>query len=805
MRDFRRSVGARRWRLGALLTTMALVGSLGAVGRALPSGATLQLVKPTPSAVATFSGHGGYSADGLGQEGTGGTVQADVPAGSTVVQAYLYGTYNSDPAPLVADRTIDFDGTTVVLDTLANSEPGNSGLSTARADVTAQVKTKIGSAGGIRNFAVNTDPAPLDGVALVVVYSNPASPQVTIAVLDGGSKQAGDQETLDFASAIHPAAAGFSAVMSLGSGFSYQGVDGHACGGSQFSTVVVNGAPLTSCAGNYDDGLGADGALITVGGVGDSTDNPADGTATNSGTDDELYNLTPFLHDGDTSMVINTANPSSDDNLFLSVISITAQATVTTEICNDGIDNDGDGLIDNADPDCFPKLAVSKLGTGSGTVSSNPTGIDCGATCIAPFASGTHVTLTESPAAGSTFAGWSGGGCSGTATTCQVTVTADTSVTATFNPSGPPPNPTLTVTKSGSGSGTVSSSPSGIDCGATCSAQFTSGTAVTLTESPAAGSTFTGWSGGGCSGTATTCQVTVTADTSVTATFTVPTQHGITITPSATPKTMTGGNVAKTHFTIRNTNSSTIHGIAATVKLPTGATPVSISTSSGACSSFTNGQATCLYGSIAAGGTRGIDVTFTTPTGGTGPFLVVVNATSSDAGAATASGGPTLVASKPGFARGFVPPGGSISTGTDPTAANPIVATFELPNTGSGAPITLRTESAGANTFCGGHPCAGGKILFLSPFTGYNDPTRPPELKIKWDTSIVGTSTTFAIYVQKVENGPIVTIPNCRNYGSEDLPDIADPHPCVELRKVHSNGDAEAHIFLLSGDPRIAR
>jgi hypothetical protein len=158
-----------------------------------------------------------------------------------------------------------------------------------------------------------------------------------------------------------------------------------------------------------------------------------------------------------------------------------------------------------------------------------------------------------------------------------------------------------------------------------------------------------------------------------------------------------------------------------------------------------------------------------------------------------------------GSARGFVPPGGSISTGDDPTAANPIVATFELPRTGSGAPITLRTESAGAGTFCGGQPCAGRKILFLSPFTGYNDPARPPELKIKWDTSIVGTSTTFAIYVQKVDNGPITTLPNCRNYGSEDFPDVADPHPCIELRKVHSNGDAEAHIFLLSGDPRFAR
>src|SRR5439155_65795 len=58
----------------------------------------------------------------------------------------------------------------------------------------------------------------------------------------------------------------------------------------------------------------------------------------------------------------------------------------------------------------------------------------------------------------------------------------------------------LTVSKTGTGSGTVTSSPAGISCGTTCSASFTSGTMVTLTAAPAAGSTFTGWSGGGCAG-----------------------------------------------------------------------------------------------------------------------------------------------------------------------------------------------------------------------------------------------------------------------------------------------------------------
>src|SRR5262249_56039304 len=78
------------------------------------------------------------------------------------------------------------------------------------------------------------------------------------------------------------------------------------------------------------------------------------------------------------------------------------------------------------------RMWVAKGGSGSGTVRLNPGGINCGLTCSATFDSGTAVTLTASPAIGSTFAGWSGGGCSGTGN-CTVTLTADTTVTARFD------------------------------------------------------------------------------------------------------------------------------------------------------------------------------------------------------------------------------------------------------------------------------------------------------------------------------------------------------------------------------------
>jgi hypothetical protein len=108
-------------------------------------------------------------------------------------------------------------------------------------------------------------------------------------------------------------------------------------------------------------------------------------------------------------------------------------------------------------------LTVMRSGAGSGTVTSAPTGINCGADCVEDYAQGAMVTLTAAPSAGSTFIGWSGAGCTGTGT-CAVTMTAATTVTATFTAM----TVTLTVAKAGTGAGTVTSSPAGINCGADC-------------------------------------------------------------------------------------------------------------------------------------------------------------------------------------------------------------------------------------------------------------------------------------------------------------------------------------------------
>jgi secreted trypsin-like serine protease len=162
-------------------------------------------------------------------------------------------------------------------------------------------------------------------------------------------------------------------------------------------------------------------------------------------------------------------------------------------------------------------LSVSVTGSGNGTVTSDDGNIDCPPDCSFGYESGS-VTLTATPAAGSTFAGW-GGACSGTGQ-CVVTMDQARNVTAQFT-SPTPVTRVLTVVKQGGGTGTVTSTPAGINCGTTCSttsATFDHGTPVTLTASAASGSTFAGWDGEGCSSTGA-CVVNMDQAREVTATF----------------------------------------------------------------------------------------------------------------------------------------------------------------------------------------------------------------------------------------------------------------------------------------------
>ena len=155
-------------------------------------------------------------------------------------------------------------------------------------------------------------------------------------------------------------------------------------------------------------------------------------------------------------ITVDTVNAGSNASLFIDntdahldtqmdglTVVLTCLASVDPDVTNHmklAIADAGDSNLDSAvflGQNSFVAvhtLSVSKAGEGSGTVTSDPAGIDCGEDCSEGYEEGTAVTLTATPDQGSTFDGWSGD-CTGTGA-CEVTMDAPHEVTATFGVSG---------------------------------------------------------------------------------------------------------------------------------------------------------------------------------------------------------------------------------------------------------------------------------------------------------------------------------------------------------------------------------
>ncbi|HEX7245449.1 MAG TPA: hypothetical protein VF245_07795 [Solirubrobacterales bacterium] len=158
------------------------------------------------------------------------------------------------------------------------------------------------------------------------------------------------------------------------------------------------------------------------------------------------------------------------------------------------------------------KLTLKKSGLGSGTVTSSPPGISCGATCSHEYNQGEGVVLTATPNPGSEFIKWTGCAYEPSPTTCEVTMGADTEVGAEF---GGGPTNKLKVLPEGSGSGTVTSNPAGIDCPSECEAEFPKGEGITLTATADPGSEVENWEGCEEEPSPTECVVTMDEDKEV--------------------------------------------------------------------------------------------------------------------------------------------------------------------------------------------------------------------------------------------------------------------------------------------------
>jgi hypothetical protein len=275
--------------------------------------------------VVNEQGHVSRSIAGVTSDTTaGGTLTLNKPPGATVRRAYLaIATTGFTNTSLSVPVTIDGGAVSMTNQTPTSIESFN-----YFAEVTALVKPKLDAAGaGAVTFSVaEPEPDLTDGEIAVVIYDDPAvTVDQSVAIMYGALNPNGDGFQIALGAPIDKADLATRLEMSLGISFSNQ-----SGGLQQYSTVDVDGTRLTTSAGGEDDGAPHNGALLTIGGEGDSPDNPSDplATPTDPRSDDELYNLLPLVKDGDSQIRVTTSNPSLDDNELLATFT-TSPAVVS--------------------------------------------------------------------------------------------------------------------------------------------------------------------------------------------------------------------------------------------------------------------------------------------------------------------------------------------------------------------------------------------------------------------------------------------------------------------------------------------
>ena len=297
---------------------------------------------------ATVTGKVYMSQDAIGTNNpAGGPVLVQKRSASATVQAaYLLAA--GVPDYLIKDGDITLNGTALSFPA-ANNVVGNFGANSVWTDVTSIVKPVVDSApaGNVSFTAAEPNATnSIDGEILAVIMQDPTLPaDNTVSFEFGALNTAGDNYSIGLAQPLNLSNPNLALTMSIGDSYGYQGPPPTG----QYSDISVDGTRMTSSAGGDDDSVCkydtpqdfqncVNGELITVGGIGDSTANPPDPNATDANCpggpprcDDELYNLLPFVHNGDTSIQVNTDNPSADDNIFFTGFELDSTVAVVGE------------------------------------------------------------------------------------------------------------------------------------------------------------------------------------------------------------------------------------------------------------------------------------------------------------------------------------------------------------------------------------------------------------------------------------------------------------------------------------------
>ncbi len=350
----------------ALTASTALAGAAFAGNEpgTAPAGKRAVAAQRAPDPVTAASGLGVFfrkfgkfrlSVDAAGSNDLSHVVSVRKPAKDAVVEkAFLMAA--SSGVVTIGNDNVTLDGAAVTwIDGVYNDISFVPDFfHSVLADVTGIVKPKVDAAGvGTIDFSL-AEPlnnSSIDGEVLAVVFRTPSDAEKrTVVLMFGGQQLAGDRFELTLAEPIDPKARGAFANMGLGISYSAQPT-------GQFSTVDVNGQRLSTSAGGQDDGSFVNGALITAGGLGDVKANPVDPNAqpTDTRTDDEMYDLLKFLDAKTAKILVDTFNPSDDDNIFFAWFELSGKGEVNQDSDGDGLldswetsgyDHDGDGTVD---------------------------------------------------------------------------------------------------------------------------------------------------------------------------------------------------------------------------------------------------------------------------------------------------------------------------------------------------------------------------------------------------------------------------------------------------------------------------
>jgi len=344
------------------------------------------------------------------------------------------------------------------------------------------------------------------------VATTPNKLTVTVSgngTVTGGGIACGAGATCD---AQEPPNATVTLTATPQSGYAFVDWGPDGCTGSQSTCTVQMDAALVTVEATFAQllplSLSVSGAgTVSGGGI---TCGPGPQTCTGSETPDSTitFTATPTTAGGSVSWsgCTSTAGAICSVTLGTNAVSVTATFAGGT-----------------APPVATNSLQIKVQGDGYVTGTTGNTSIHCTAAggngCTVNVQANTSLTLSAVPASGSTgdFLHWANDCASFTTTFCSLTMTGPKNVEADFAGG----NQTYVLSGQVVGSGTITGA--GLNCtaagGSGCNVQQAASATALLAASPAAGATFTGWSGA-CSGTSPACTLSMTTTKVVTATFT---------------------------------------------------------------------------------------------------------------------------------------------------------------------------------------------------------------------------------------------------------------------------------------------